>query len=438
MMLKKIRSALGLAREELPVIKSVSLPELMMTYSRTAPQFQKWDTETAIREGLQASAVFYACVNRRSQAIAQVPWKAVKRNPDGTVTPVPNHPLQRLIDRPNPDFAWHELMELMSQHIDLAGNSYWTIIRAGNGARPAEVWPALPQGMTIKAGQTRLVDYYRYQYGGVTRTIQSQDVVHVKTCNPNDFLFGMPTIQAAGRAIDVDREAGKWQLSSMHNRGISDYAIIIDPDTTPEQLDRIRDLHRKRQAGADNARAPFVTTRDIKTLNQTAVEMDFVASRQKVWNEICTAMGVPQPMVGLLEDATLANIETARKIFWLDTMVPLLRTIRGQLNAQLASQFNDGVMLDYDLSDVEAMREDYGKKLDEARKLWDMGVPFNRLNESIGLGMEPIEGGDVGYLQSGLLPTNFDLAADPAAAKAAEQMTSDVLKALAYGNQPGK
>ena len=181
-----------------------------------------------------------------------------------------------------------------------------------------EVWPLLPQGVKIKAGRTRLIDFYRYQYGGITRDIQSADMVHVKTANPNDFLFGLPTIQAAGRAVDVDREASQFQLGSMQNRGVSDYAIIIDPDTSSEQLERLRNLHKEKQTGKDNARAPFFTTRDIKPLNQTAVELDFVNSRQKIWEEICSAMGVPSPMVGSFENATLANIETARTLFWLD------------------------------------------------------------------------------------------------------------------------
>jgi len=409
-------------------LKSVSLPELMMTFSKTAPTFQKWNTEVAIEEGLKASAIFYACVNRRAQSIAQVPWKAYRKLSDGTLAPAPDSPLQRLIDKPNPDFAFAEMMELMSQYIDLAGNNYWSIIRAGNANQPVELWPVLPQGVKIQAGKTRLIDLYRYQYGGITRDIQPEDMVHVKTANPNDFLFGMPTIQAAGRAIDVDRESSTWQLGSMQNRGISDYAIIIDPETTPEQMARLRELHKEKQSGAANARAPFFTTRDIKTLNQSATELDFVASRAKVWEEICSAMGVPPVMVGIMENATLANIETARKIFWIDTMIPVLRMIRSQLNAQLAAQFGPEWVLEYDISDVEALREDYSKKLDEAAKLFAMGVPFNKIDEMLGLGVGGIEGGDVGYLQSSLLPTNLDMSGE-----AKGELPNDIAKLLAYG-----
>lgn len=414
-------------------VKSVTLPELLMTMSRTAPQFQKWDTEVAIEQGLKASAIFYACVNRRAQSVGQIPWVAKKKQRDGTMVEAPDSPLQKLIDNPNPDFAWSEMTELLAQHIDLAGNSYWSIIRAGNQNAPVELWPVLPQGIKIQAGKTRLIDFYRYQYGGITRDIQSGDMVHIKTVNPNDFLYGMPTIQSAGRAVDVDREASQWQLNSMHNRGISDYAIVIDPETTAEQMSRLRELHKEKQASSNNARAPFFTTRDIKTLNQSAVELDFVDSRGKVWEEICSAMGVPPVMVGIMENATLANIETARKIFWADTITPLLRMIRSQLNAQLAAQFGPEWFIDFDLSGVAALQEDYGKKLDEAKKLFDMGVPFNTISELLKLGVEPIEGGDIGYLQGGLLPAGFTSPDD--ANVQLSGLSPELLKAMAYGKE---
>jgi HK97 family phage portal protein len=418
-------------REPMTEIKSVTLPELLLTYSRTAPVFQKWDTEVAVEQGLKASSIFYACVNRRAQSVSQIPWRAYRKQRDGELIEAPDSPLQQLIDKPNPDFSWAEMMEYMSQHIDLAGNSYWSIIRAGNQNQPVELWPLLPQAIKIKAGREQLIDFYRYQYSGITRDIDGDDMVHVKTCNPNDFIFGLPTIQAAGRAVDVDRESSTWQLMSMHNRGVSDYAIVIDPDTSQEQLDRLRELHKDKQAGAKNARMPFFTTRDIKPLNQSAVELDFVNSRSQVWSEICSAMGVPQPMVGILTDATLANIETSRRIFWMDTIIPLMRTIKGQLNVQLASQFGPEWVLDYDISDVEALREDYGKKLEEAKALFSMGVPFNRINEKLGLGLDPIEGGDSGYLPSGLIPSNLE----PLAVEQQQLagLPPELAKVLAYG-----
>jgi HK97 family phage portal protein len=318
-----------------------------------------------------------------------------------------------------------EMMEQLSYHLDLAGNSYWSVLRAGNEGQPRQLWPLLPQAIKAFPGRERLVERYRYEYRGTQRDIAWADMIHVKTTNPNDFIFGLPTIQAAGRAVDVDREAGAWQYNSLYNRGVSDYAIIIDPATPPDQIERIKQLHKDRSAGPQNARSPLLSTRDIKVMGQTAVELDFVNSRTKVWEEIASAMGVPLPMIGVLENATLANIETSRRIFWLDSIVPMLRRVKSQLNQQLAKEF--GLVLDYDLSNIEALREDYTEKLASAEKLFRMGVPFNRINEVLELEIGEIEGGETGYLPSGLIPSDLEPLelsnADP-----------DTLKRLGYGD----
>jgi HK97 family phage portal protein len=407
-------------------LKSVSTPEMLMFMGRSSATFQNWDADVAIEQGLKASAIFFSCCRLRAEAIAQVPWVAMRKQGDELVKQ-PTSPLQRLIDSPNPDFTWAELTEMMSYHLDLAGNSFWSVIRAGNGSLPAEVWPQLPKGVQIYPGKERLIDGYKWSSGP---RIASSEIIHVKTANPNNFLFGLPTIQAAGRAVDIDREAGDWQKNSLANRGVSDYAIVIDPNTSKESLDRLKAMHKERQAGPDNARQPFLTTRDIKPLNQTAVEMDFINSRMKVWQEICSAMGVPMPMVGILENATLANMETSRRVFWMDGIIPALRRIKSQLNQQLARDFGPDWVIDYDLSGVEALGEDYTKKLEQAQKLWGMGVPLAVINATLELNIkdiETVEGADVGYLQSTLLPvgfTGFDMGGED---------NSKMLKALAYG-----
>jgi hypothetical protein len=87
-----------------------------------------------------------------------------------------------------------------------------------------------------------------------------------------------------------------------------------------------------------------------------------------------------------------------------------LRQIEAQLNLQLASEFGPGVRITYDLSNVEALEDDQGAKIDRAARLWSMGVPLAEVNRILELGIDTdsITGADVGYLPSGLLPTHFD------------------------------
>ena len=376
--------------------------------------YQEWGAKKAIEEGLKASAIFYSCVNLRAQAMAQVPWKVYSVAKDGTRTELPDHPLTLLLKRPHPSFSWAELMQLCSMHIDLAGNFYLKEIRAGSAGKPLELAPLIPYAVSIIPDPFHIVSSYKYRPPGTGMdiAIPSQDMIQIKTLNPDNFLFGLPTIQAAAKSVDIDRDAGDWQKLSFQNRGVSDVAIVLDENTTQDQYQALREHYREEVAGPTNARKPFFTTKDVKTLNQNAVEMDYINSRQAIWQEIASAMGVPLPMIGVLTDATLANIQTSRRIFWLDTMLPLLRMVEAQLNQQLAIEFGDNIVLGYDTSSVEALREDYGAKLTQASQLFSMGVDLQRIDKLLELGIpevEQLEGSDVGYIQAGLIPVGADL-----------------------------
>jgi len=89
--------------------------------------------------------------------------------------------------------------------------------------------------------------------------------------------------------------------------------------------------------------------------------------------------------------------------------------IEGQLNRQLAFEYGPDIRLTYDLSNVEALAENYTEKVDNAKKLWDMGVPLTEINRrlELELELEGVDGADVGYLPGGLLPTNFELDMNP-------------------------
>lgn len=383
----------------------ISLPEILAGMARV-PSFTDWSQADAIALGYKANAALNACINKRADELEAVPWVA-KLNGE----PAPDSPLQKLINNPNPDMAFSQIMAYVVQMLDLAGNVYLSKIIVGVTSKEiAEIWPLDPRGMVAKRGAVRLVGAWEYRAVGSTRPVDftPEQICQIKNPNPESFIYGLPTMLASGRGVDIYREARDAQKSSFENRGLADIAVILDPTTTAEQFERIKEKHKERNQGSANNRAPLFSTRDIKPLGTSPAEMDYTASVQSVINEICSVMGVPPQMIGYLEDATLANYETARKILWVNTLIPLLRRIGAQLQRGIAADFGPGWTIEPDLSAVDALSDDYNNNVDAAAKLWSMGVPFNAINERLGLGFDEIEGGEVGYLGGGLIPANVD------------------------------
>ena len=408
---RKLRSPAMPVESQLAMsIKSVSLPEVTPRWWLFARRDTDWNIETAILEGYQASSVVYAAIEKRAKLIASVPWVAERRNRDGEWEPAENSPLQRLIDRPNPEQSMYELVYMVSQSLDLAGNAYLSEVKRGSA--PVALWHLPSEHMRLKPGTTRLVDYFQYDEAGNKVRIEPEDMIHLKMPNPHSRWFGMPVLMAAGRATDIDRESGNWQKASLQNRGVLDMHIEVPEGTTPEQVDDMKQRWKEKQSGPANAREPLFTSGKVNQLGQTAVEMDFVASRRAVWTEIAAVFGVPLAALGFTEDVNLANAESMNKQLWMDTVIPQLDLIKRQLNHQLAGEFGAEFRLSYDLSNVTALNESLDKKLESADRLYRMGVPFNVINQHLELGLDDIEGGDVGYIPSGLIPASFDAAVE--------------------------
>jgi len=382
-------------------VKSLSLPEATPRWWLFSRRDDLWLTDTAIKEGYNASAIVYAAVEKRAKLLASVPWKAEQLVGDD-YEHRPKSPLQNLIDRPNPEQSLYELMYMASQALDLSGNAYITEIK--NGTRPVALWLLPSQFMRIKPGRERLVEFYEYDEVGTRSFIAPEDMIQLKMPNPNSRWFGMPVLMAAGRATDIDRESGMWQKASLQNRGVLDIHFEVPAGTTNTQIDEMKRVYKEKHAGPDNAREPTFTSGKVTQLGQTAVEMDFVQSRKAVWTEIAATFGVPLATLGFTEDVNLANADAMMKSLWENTIIPQLDLIKRQLNHQLASEFGDGWRLSYDLSNIAALQENLSDKLGNADKLIRMGYTRNEINDRLELGFDDDPSGDVRYEPQGMLP----------------------------------
>ena len=392
------------------------------------PLWSSWNSDTAIREGYKSVAWVYACIKLRANAVASVPI-VVERQVKGEWQADPSHPLQRLIDYPNPDIDRSEMMRLFVTQLDLAGNAYQLKTRASERGLPLELYPLMPQFVKIIPGRERLIAAYEYHQNGRT-VYDSMNVVHCAFTNPDSLYYGMSPLEAAGKAVDVDNAAASWQKISMQNRGIPDGIFTFDGDMSLEQWEEARATVREQYSGIAHSRTPWVLSKaKYQQMSMTPAELDFMETRKFSMEQICAVYGVPREMVTGIGDANRASGENVRRTFWVDTLVPLLSEIESTLNLSLAREFgtSDQIRIRFDTSSVPALQENYTEKVNNARNLWSMGVPFNQINERLELGFDKIEGGEIGYLPTGVIPALIDF----------EDMPPSQAGAQAFGNEQG-
>lgn len=388
-------------------LKSLTLPQSLPNWKMFASTNSKWNIETAINEGYNASAIVYACIEKRASLIASVPW-VVKEKKGDAWEDIPNHPLQLLINNPNLDQSWYELIYAASQNLDLAGSAFISEVRAGTKNLPQELWCLPSKYMCIKPGNVRLVDHYESKHTGVKSIVQRDDMIHLKKPNPNDPIWGMPVLMAAGRATDIDRESGIWQKVSLENRGATDVNIKLPESVTAEQAEMVKKSYQEQQAGPKNARKAFISNAEIQQLGQTAVELDFVTSRRAIWTEICAVFGMSLANLGMTEAVNLANAEAMNKALWENTIIPQLELMQRQFNHQLAREYGHNIKMVPDLSNVKALQEGLSNKVAVAKELYQMGVPFSDINAKLELGFDDREEYKVSYISSSIIPASYD------------------------------
>jgi len=390
------------------------------------PVWNNWNAGTAMQEGYKSVAWVYAAVKLRANAVASVPI-VVERWINGEWQHDARHPLQRLIDNPNPDLDRNEMMRLFVTHLDLAGNAYQLKTRAGMNGMPLELFPLMPQYVKIMPGREHLIASYEYNQNG-RQVYDGRDVVHAAFTNPDSLYYGMSPLEAAGKSVDIDNAAAAWQKISMQNRGVPDGIFSFDADMDYEQWEQTRQIVREQHTGIAHSRSPWVLSKaKYQQLSMTPVELDFMETRKFSMEQICAVYGVPREMINGMGDANRASGENVRRTFWIDTIIPLLSEIESALNLTLAREFgtSDQIRMRFDTSSVPALQENYTEKVNNAKALWTMGVPFNQINERLELGFEEIEGGEIGYLPTGVIPASIDFDDTPPA-QAGEQ---------AFGNE---
>lgn len=393
--------------------KSVTYGQTLPSWQTNQPVWNDWTTERAIQYGYKSSTYVFSCINLISRSAASVPWKVYQKDAKGNRIEKPGHPLQMLIENPNPFMTRKDFIEKMTQNLYLGGNAIFSKVRA-NGT-VVELWGLPADSVKPVPDANTFIKHYVFEKDGKRLEIETKDIIHNLFTNPADPYWGISPLQAGAKIIDTDVEAVRFNKVSLQNRALTDGVFSFKQALTREQWEQAREMIRDQHQGSANARQPWVLGGEASwtPMTMTPAEMDFIESRRFTRTEICSLFQVPPPMIGLYEDATLANIETARKIFWLDTMIPYLTDIQNCLNLSLAKEFGKDIELCFDVSNVQALQTSMTEKITSAKELWSMGVPFNVINQKLEMGFDDIPGGDQGFVPTGVIPSDIDFSEAP-------------------------
>lgn len=398
------------------------LKELLGTYDerRDGKRIRvDWNFKQACVEGFEASTWVYACVTTWMSQIASVPWIVrEKSDVDGEWIPVADSALSDFMDRPNPFMGWADLTERLTGDLLIGGNCLWKKVYAGSVGssrrKLMEIWPydqdrikPVPQRQDFIAKYVVLKDQKE-------EPIDTHEVIHFMLPDPKDIFWGISPLKAVAQTLEVDLSGLDWWVNAVQSGCRKDGILSFKHDLTQEQYDNALDRIRQQILTANGSKFPIIMGHEAQytPYDLSPAELDWMNSRKMTREEIAAAFKVPPPLIGILDHSTYNNLTTARRIFWVDAVIPFLERIKSTLNRCLLPDFYKGsdlkkFRIDFDISKVEALADDFSKKLEQAQILLGMGVPLNVINRRLELDIPDVEGGDVGYILENYAPIDL-------------------------------
>lgn len=332
----------------------------------------------------------YACATKRAEGVASANMHLYRLDRQSDRTELFDHPLVKLLNRPNPHTTGYKLDMLTSLYMDLTGEAFWIVERDRHG-QPVELWSANPAYMWVYPDREEFIRGWAYRCGSDNIPIAPEDVIHFYFPNPNNPYRGIGPAQAAGVDLQSSKYAKEWNRRFFFNSARPDALIEFDRTLDEDEYKTIVEHWQRSHGGVNNAhKVGMLEIGHYKQISTSPKDMDFSNLQTGTRDAILSIFGMPKSILGITEDVNRAASETAEYTFAKRTILPLLRMRQDDLNAQLVPLFADGESLEIEYDDPTP--EDRAAKLSEWTAGCNRWLTVNEIREE--QGREPVEGGD--------------------------------------------
>ncbi len=323
--------------------------------SRTTASGKTVSVGTAI----EVSAVF-ACNRAIGNGMAQPPLKLMREtitNGKRTRLPAKDDPRYNLMAlKPNRWQTSFQYRQMVSWHVELAGNHYSYINRIGK--RIVELFPFTPGAVEqIDLGRGEF-EYKVTGKDGKTQTFKSKDILHIR--GPSwDGMLGLDVIKIAREAIGLSMSTAE-SASTLHKNKINASGVYsVEGTLKKDQHDALMSFLLDNHAGGANYGKPIIVDRAAKWIStqMTGVDAQALETRKYQIEEVCRYFGVMPIMVGYSDKAaTYASAEQMFLAHSRDCLAPRWTNYEQTYDTQLLSEEDRDSGLYFDFVEEGMMR----------------------------------------------------------------------------------
>ena len=393
----------------------------------------------ALSNAYQQSVWVYRAINVIAEQVANIPF-LFSRGERGRENLITSGPLLDFYSHPHPQVNRFQYWELRIIWLMLRGECFRIPIYHNNSSHSALRTPhsALKSVLILDPSRFQHIvqngQLMGWRYTGFspqspieTQVFLPEEVWFEKLPNPFDFWRGMSPLFVADLPAKTDFAAAAFMHGLMENNADLGVIVHTEQQLDDTQQDQILAKLRQRKHRAGIADTPLLLCggAQITKPQLSSADLQYLENRKFSRAEICAAFGVPEEILSATDHAKYDVMSGSRLNFIENRVAPLCARLEAEENSTTIPAIVGGGLAAsnppanglaaskppaetgwFDTDALPIMQQARRTRLAAAKTGFDMGIPFNELNQVFDLGFKPLPWGNTGYLPTKYQPLN--------------------------------
>ncbi len=344
----------------------------------------------------------YILIDRIASKLAQIPWqvhKDIKPGGEEILEPALDHPLQKILDNPNPLQPSYAFKYSCITDISVTGNCLIYISRSNRWLVqiPTEIISLDITGRGDLRGFDIVgVDPMAFPVGMRTK-LRPEDVAHIKRPNPSSVFWGLsPLIPGANPSL-FNKYSNEYLLNFYRKGAQPGLVLEMGEEANENQAKKLLASLETAYTGRANQRRGLVLPKGVKVNNvaHTLADQQLIEYIRNNRETLINIFGVPKHELSIAEAGSLGSEEykTALKNFWQGPLMSIGTMFETALTEKLKPYLGENYVIKLNYSNVPILQEDLVEKATLATAMLST-MTYNEVRQRVWK-LPPIEGGDV-------------------------------------------
>lgn len=280
----------------------------------------------------------YAAVSLIAQDVRAAEWTLWRRagRDRSQWEAVEDHPVLRVLLRPNALMTWGDLLEYTQLALDLAGEAFWHLITDGN--RAVGIQYLAPHWVLEPVLQDGRLRSWRVQIPGwgQIREVPAEDMIWLRYPHPLDPWRGASPVEAFAATHHFDLYLRAYGASLMRNDGgVPAGVLSVEHELTQEEADLLRERWMDRYYRKRDGIAVLGKGARYQPIAIPLSDIKFLEIGRFTRDQILGIYRVPASKLGLVDDVNRANAEANDRTYRANALRPRLRRLEEAINTRV-------------------------------------------------------------------------------------------------------